>query len=482
MTNKKSIAKNYLYTVSYQILAIIIPLITTPYLSRVLGAEAIGIYSYTLSVTTYFVLVGSLGVALYGRREIACVQDDIEKRSKTFWEILLFRFITLVISLIIFYFSFVNEGEYSIYYKILILELIATMIDISWFFQGLEEFKKTVIRNACVRIISVILIFTLVKSSNDLIIYFIIYVLSNFLGNITLWMYLPKFITKVEIKKLNILRHIKPTIALFIPQISTEIFRVLDRTILGSIVEDKAETGYYEQAQKLVKLLITLVTSLGTVMLPRMAAEFAKNEKAEIQKNIKKSFNFVFFLAIPITLGIIMVSDIFVPLFYGKGYEKVSFIIKIISPVILAFAISNVTGTQYLIAAKRQKEFTISVVIGAVLNVIANFILIPKLASIGAAISTVIAEVSVAAIQLFILRKELSIKDIFKTAINYVVAGILMCIVCLIIANNISNDIVSISVQIIVGAITYFTYLIIVRDKFINDIFNKMKQKMLIKL
>ena len=260
---KKSITRNYIYNVLYQVLVIIVPLITTPYLSRVLGAEKIGIYSYTLSITTYFILFGSLGVAMYGQREIAYLQDNKYERSKTFFEILFMRFITLGIALVVFYFSFVLKGDYSTYYKILLLEIVANALDISWFFQGLEEFKKTVLRNSLVKIMSVIFIFILVKTQNDLIEYFIIYVLSTFLGNISLWIYLPKYIEKIKFKDLKVLRHLKPTIGLFIPQVAIQIYTVLDKTMIGSIIEDKSEVGFYEQAQKIVKLLLTIATSYG---------------------------------------------------------------------------------------------------------------------------------------------------------------------------------------------------------------------------
>ena len=194
---KKSITKNYIFNLVYQLLLIIMPIITTPYLSRVLGAENIGIYSYTLSITTYFILIGSLGVSLYGQREIAYLQDKAYERSKTFIEIFIMKLLALSVSLIIFYFTFCLNGDYSLYYKILILEIIANIIDISWFFQGLEEFKKTVSRNIIVKLISVLLIFILVKSSNDLSKYFAIYVLSTFLGNFSMWIYLPKYLQKL---------------------------------------------------------------------------------------------------------------------------------------------------------------------------------------------------------------------------------------------------------------------------------------------
>ena len=152
---KKSIAKNYMYNLIYQILVLILPLITTPYISRVFGAENIGIYSYTISISTYFILFGSLGISVYGQREIAYLQDKKGEYSKTFWEIVILRFITMSIAMFIFYITFVNFGQYKMYYVILLLELLANSLDISWFFVGLEEFKKTVSRNVVVKIISI---------------------------------------------------------------------------------------------------------------------------------------------------------------------------------------------------------------------------------------------------------------------------------------------------------------------------------------
>lgn len=200
---QKSISKNYLYNLFYQILVIVMPLITTPYLSRVLGAEAIGVYSYTLSIATYFILFGTLGVSLYGQREIAYVQDDEKKRSIVFWEIVLLKTITMTISILIFWFTYGMYGEYKIYYRILIIELISQCIDISWFFQGIEEFKKTVIRNSIVKLIFAVCIFIFVKSPNDLIKYIVIIAGANLFGNLSLWMYVPKYIKKNRIKKIT---------------------------------------------------------------------------------------------------------------------------------------------------------------------------------------------------------------------------------------------------------------------------------------
>lgn len=473
---KNVITKNYVYNLTYQILVIIVPLITTPYLSRVLGAENIGIYSYTLSIATYFILFGSLGISMYGQREIAYVQNDKYERSKIFIEIILMRFITLGISLIIFLCTFSLKGEYSTYYKILTLEIIANSIDISWFFQGMEEFKKTVTRNAFVKIIGVFLIFTIIKSQNDLIKYFMIYVISNLMGNVTLWLYLPKYIEKVKISKLDIFKHLKPTVSLFIPQIAIQIYTVLDKTMIGMIIEDKSEVGFYEQAQKTVKILLTIATSLGTVMVPRMASTFACGDKEKLNEYMNKSFQFVLLLAFPLMFGIVSISNKFVPIFYGAGYDKVVHLINIISPIIILIGLSNVIGTQYLLPTKKQKEFTISVTIGAIVNFLLNSILIRLYYSIGASIATVIAEATVTSIQFYFVRKQFSFLNIMRLSYKYFFAALIMFGASTIIGILISNNLDSIIVQIITSIIVYFMILIISKDELILEGIDRAKK------
>lgn len=476
---KKSITKNYIYNLTYQILVLILPLITTPYISRVLGAENIGIYSYTISISAYFIMFGSLGIALYGQRQIAYEQNNKKRYSLTFWEIVILRIITMTISLVIFYFTFATgNNDYNIYYKILMLEIIGNCLDISWFFQGMEEFKKTVMRNILVKIISIICIFTFVKTKADLPIYFLIYVLSILIGNVSLWLYLPKFLSKIRIKELKIFRHLKPTVALFIPQIAIQVYTLLDRTMIGTIVADKSEVGYYEQSQKVVKMLLTIVTSLGTVMLPRIANTFASGEKEKVTEYMHKSFNVVFLIAFPLMFGIIAVADKFVPIFFGQGYEKVSILMKVISPIILLIGLSNATGTQYLLPTKRQKEYTISVICGALINFTMNFILIGKFGAIGASIGTVIAELTVTSVQMYFVRKDFNIKDILKMTKKYLISSLIMFLVCFVVGSFVANNLISTIMQVLCGALTYGICLIILKDEFICEILNKMKEKL----
>lgn len=475
--SKQTIAKNYIYNVTYQILIIIIPLITVPYLSRVLGAENIGVWSYTTSITTYFVLFGSLGISMYAQREIAYVQEDKYKLSKIFWEINILRFVTMVISIIIYYFTYIQGTQYTSYYKILILELISACFDIIWFFQGIEDFKKTVTRNVIARFLSMISIFIFVKTQNDLIIYFVIYVLVNFIANISLWTYLPKYIEKIPLRNLEVKKHLKPTISLFIPQIAVQIYTVLDKVMLGYMLENKTELGFYEQAQKVIKSLLFIVTSLAKVMIPRMANTYIKGEKEKLKEYMDKSINLTMLISIPITLGIIAVSNNFVPIFFGEGYEKVSLILSGLSPILMIIGVSNTIGIQYLIPTKRQREYTISVTIGAIINFLINIVLIQKFAAIGAVISTLISEIIVAGIQIYLIRKQINVINILKKSWKYVIIGLVMFASCLGINNLIESNLVSLIVQIIIGILIYGLGLLIVKDKYIFQVLKRINFK-----
>ena len=475
---KKSILKNYLYNLTYQILTLILPLITASYLARVLGAAGNGIYIYTYTMVNYFVLFGSLGISMYGQREIAYVQNDKSKMKKVFIELISFRFITIAIASIIYYFAFMRQGEYSSYYRILLFELIAAAFDISWFFQGLEDFKKTVLRNIAVRLVSVTLIFILVKQESDLNKYLAIYAFADLIGNISLWLYLPKYFKGIKVKNINIVSQIPAIALLFIPQIANKVYNMLDTTMLGKIIVDKAETGYYEQSQKIVRVLLTLVTSLGTVMVPRMASMFANGENKKINEYMKKSFNFTYLLSFPIMFGLIAISRDFVPWFFGPGYTKVIVLMDIIAPIILLMGVANIIGTQYLLPTKRQKEFTISVLLGVIVNFILNFIMINLWSSIGACIATVLSQLVVDIAQIYFVRNEIDVKTMFKLSYKYFLAGIVMFACCMLVQFLLKGFICMVA-QIIVGVVVYFGILILFKDEFIYLLIGKKKKKVL---
>ncbi len=473
--SRKSITVNYIYNLIYQVLTLILPFITTPYLSRVLGATPIGIYSYTYSILSYFLLFGAMGVYLYGQREIAYVSEDKEKRKKIFWEIFTCRLVTMSIAILIYYIFFMRTGEYRIYYRIWALELVATAVDISWFFQGLEEFKKTVIRNVLVRLISVTLIFVLVKAPEDLIKYITIYAVADLLGNLSLWFYLPKYFKGIKIGKIKTFSHLYPIILLFIPQVANQIYNLLDKTMIGKMIADKSEVGYYEQGQKVIRVLLTLVTSLGIVMIPRMASIFASGDKEKVYEYMKKSFKFVFFLAFPIVFGLMSVSQSFVPWFFGDGYEKVIILINVIAPTIILTGMANVIGTQYLLPTKRQKEYTATITIGLVINFILNYILISLYDSIGASIATVISELVVVIGQLYVIRKDINAKEIISLCYTYLMASVVMIGISLFIKTIMGLGLKTMVVQIVAGALVYVLMLWLLKDEYLKMFFEKGK-------
>lgn len=469
---KKSIIKNYLYNSGYQILALLVPLITTPYVSRILGADNIGIYEYVYAISQYFVLFGCIGLNVYGQREIAYCGNDTTRRSKVFFELVILRLITMCLAIVSFtivaFFS-----SYRTYYFLSLFTLGASLIDISWLYQGLEEFKITVTRNIIVKLIGVAIIFLFVKSESDLWIYFLSHSLTLFLGNLTLWMHLNKYVDFRIKLNFDIVKHIKGTLILFFPQIAVSVYTILDKTMLGALV-NTTQVGYYSQSEKIVKIAMTVVTSMGVVMLPRVSKYYAENNQRAIKESIYKSARFVFFLSLPMVFGIVAVAKFFVPWFYGGGYEPVITLLPIISPVILIIGLSNVLGTQYLIPVQKQKEYTISICCGAITNFILNMILIRYMEAIGASIATVCAEVVVTIVQMNYVKKDFSILKLISQMRNYLVSSIIMFIIVKIIQVKLGMGTISLLTQCIMGVFVYTIMLLILKDAFFKEYLDKL--------
>ncbi len=285
---------------------------------------------------------------------------------------------------------------------------------------------------------------------------------------------------KIKIDKLNIGAHVKPTISLFIPQIAIQVYTLLDKTMIGTIIADKSEVGYYEQTQKIIKILLTIITSLTTVMMPRIANKFANGEDNKIAEYMNISFNMVLMLAFPLMFGIFAVADEFVPLFFGQGYDKVSMLMKVICPIILFIGLSSVIGTQYLLTTKRQKEYTSSVILGSIVNFIINLMLINRMGALGASIGTIVAELTVTGVQIHYTKHDFEWGKILKSSIHYFMAGLIMFLTCLLVANMINNEALAIIAQVLVGIIVYFVTLLIFKDEFITTILDKIKEKLIV--
>lgn len=468
------VVKNYLYNASYQLLAIILPLITAPYVSRTLKPSGVGIYSYTNSLIQWFTILSILGIDLYGQKQIASVRDNKKKLSITFWEIQIVKTVFTTISFILLYLFILIYGKYSKYLWLQSLNIVATLLDISWLYMGLENFKITVIRNTIVKIASLILIFTFVKNSSDVGLYIFITGLAVAVGNFTLWPYLKDIIQKVNFKKLHPFKHFIPTLAYFIPQNATQIYLIINKNMLG-FMDTTTASGFYNNADNLTRMVLVSVTSVGTVMMPHIANEFSKGNLNNIKKYTYTSFEFVSALSFAMAFGIAGIAQKGAVLFYGNGYGPVGTAMMIESIIILFLGWSNTLGTQYLIPTNRVHKYTQSVMIGAGINIILNIPLINFFGLDGAMFATVISQFIIILYQFNLVKNELNFHMMFRDNHKYLFSGLLMFIVVYYMNNKMSGNFISLVIQIIIGAIIYIIMMFLLRVHLLKVIFETVK-------
>ncbi|MDM8280292.1 flippase [Ligilactobacillus agilis] len=470
------VVRNYLYNAGYQILALIIPLITAPYISRTLKPHGVGIYADTNAWIQWFVLIASIGIALYGNREIAYVRDDKEKMSRTFWEIQIVKLVMTLVAYIALVIFLRIYTKYTWYIWVQSINILAATLDISWLYMGLEDFKRTVIRNTGVKILSLVLILTFVKTPNDVALYIFLTGFSILLGNLTLWPRLRIILMRVKLSSLRPLRHLKPSLALFVPQIATQIYLILNKNMLGIIVNSTA-VGYYNNSDSLVKMVLALVTATGTVMLPHVASEFAKGNKEAINEMLYSSFDFVSFLSVAMAFGLAAVGLHGVPYFYGEGFAPVGPAIMIESAVIVIIGWSNAIGIQYLLPTDRVKEFSTSVIIGAVVNFILNFPLMELWGLKGAMISTVLSEAMVTGYQFWTIRNDIEYKRLFTNIWKYLLSGLIMFIPVSWLDRNLHTGVFSILLEVVVGILVYLLMILILKPTILTKTKSLLKNR-----
>ena len=471
-----SVKKNYLYNLVYQVLAIIIPIITTPYVSRTLGATALGDYSYTFGIVTYFGILVLTGTQSFGQREIASRKSNDYEKSKTFFEILLFRVICFLI-VILFYIGFISfaANQYRTLYTIHIITFFSWILDISWYYQGIENFRYIVVRNSIVKIIATCLIFIIVKSPNDLYKYALILVGSSFLGNCTFWMRIRREIVSVRLIDIHVFNNFKGIMELFIPVVAVQVYTVLDQTMIGAL-DNTTEVGYYSQGEKVIKLSLMIISSLSVVLLPRVSTLFTNKKLDEIQGLFAKGMSFIFVLADPMLVGCIVISPLFVPIFYGNGFEPVVNILRVLSFLFIILSVGQVCGS-FLVAIHKQNVYSKAVISAAIVNVILNFFLIYSLrmGAIGAAIGTIAAETTSTLIQIMGVKQLFKPKIILHTFVRYLIPSSIMGVVLYMIMKILPVNVLGLLIAFFSSLITYLIVLVIIKDNTIMEIFSLAK-------
>lgn len=476
----KRIAKNYILNMLYEVFLLIVPICVTPYIARILGENGTGQYSYAFSINSYFVLFASLGFGYYAQRLIASHQGDGRQQSIDFWEIIFVRIIPCTITFLLYVLTIyygVYDSKYNYLMLIMIINIIAVIFDISFFFQGNEEFDKIVLRSIIIKSISFLSIFIFVKEENDLWKYTLIQSLSIFLSNIVTWLYMPQYLKKISFRELHPLKHIKPSLVLFIPTIALSVYTTLDKTLIGIITNLDSENGNYEYAEKLVKMVLTIITSLGTVVSPRNAKKFAEGDLKGVEKNIQVSCRFVFLLGVPLMFGIIVVADNLIPWYLGGGYNKATTLLKLLAPLVLVIGLSNVFGRQFLIPSNQDNKFTIAITSGAIINLLLNIPLIYAFASYGAAVASVIAETVVMLIMLINIRKSVNIGQELKVSWHYWLSGVGMFGVCYAIQTLLEPSPYNTIIIVVSGIIVYLGGILLFKDSLVLKLINDLRKR-----
>lgn len=476
----KGTASNYFYHTLYQVLTMLTPLITTPYISRVLQADGIGAYSYTYNIVQYFVIFGNLGFSTYGQIEIAKVNRNKMASSHLFWELFFLRLIPFSISCIVYGYLISCSSRYQDLFLILSGLMLSGIIDISWFYYGLNDYKSVSLRNVCVKIISILGIFIFVKEKNDVGVYTFILTMSMLAGSVVMW---PKAKRKLErpiFRDFRLTRHIRPTLEFFIPSIATTIYTMADKTMIGLITQSAFENGYYEQAHKIEQIMVQFLLSVGVVMRSEMAALFHENKVDEIHRAINSAVSALLIISLPMCFGLIAVAQLLVECLFGTGFNECISLLKIFAILLVVISLSNCMSNMYLLVNNLQRKYAIGTYSGAAANLFLNALLISRYGAKGAAIASVMSETLILLMFYHFSKKWFSMKLYWKNGVKYLAASIVMAISVFLVNSvfkTLINHIVLLVIDVIIGILVYFIQLILLRDAIVFKYINIVKSK-----
>ena len=460
-----NLRKNYIYNVSVQIVSMLTPLITAPYLARILGEDGVGTHSYVLSIATYFALFAALGLSSYGLREVSRVRDDRVKASRLFWELTIIRLANTAISCGLYgIFIWQLGGTHWREFLAIGFTILATGVDCTWFFQAKENFKSLMFRNLTVRLLSMALVFLLVRDADDVALYCAIQTGSVFVSNLALWPQLKKMVRRIPLRRLRFSRHYKEVLVYFIPTIATSVYTVLDKTMIGAITGDMAQNGFYENAHKIVNILLTVVTSLNVVVGVRTSYLFGQNKEEEIRGHIRDTFRFMYMLTFPLCAGLVACGYGFSLEFYGANFEEAGYMIMLFAPLLFIIGTSNVLGSLYLTPSGQRARSNRAIIAGALTNLLLNALLIPRLGAYGAVIASVSAELVISLLYLRFSHAFISAWQLLGMAARYAFYAAVMFVPIYWMGRVMEVEAYTIFCQIAVGGLVYGGLLIAFRD------------------
>lgn len=484
--SQKSVKKNYFYSLTARTVALLVPLVVTPHVSRILGADGIGVCSYIASIVSYFVLFANMGIESYAVREIAMHRDDANYVKKFAAEITVMKVFLTAVCLILYYLVFIVVLDLNnrILYLLYSITLLSTAFNFSWFFQGIERFNILAIASIFSKLVYAVLIFTLIHDKEDLSIYVAIFVGTQLLEYLFTIPFLFFNIKGKICGKISPFKHFRGCMVYFLPTIAIEIYTVVDKTMIGLITQSEFENGYYEYAEKLTKMPLTAITAINTIMQARMSYFYAHQDIDAAESLKKKSTNFTFMLAFPMAFGMVGIARTAIPLYLGDSYEKCVTLIYVLACLIPIISISDLLGSIYYTPYGRRKTSAIFLVVGACVNIALNSFLIYFLQSIGAAIASVIAEFVISTLYLIYAKDFISVNEMVRIAYKYLIAACVMGVAVYVLNVILPPTVWYLLLEIAVGVGIYVLMLILLRTNYfienvrnlISGVFKKKKQ------
>ena len=480
MTNK-SIKKNVILNAIRTLMGVVFPLISFPYASRILLPEGIGKVQFATSIVSYFSLIASLGIMSYGVREGARCRDSKKELSLLAKELLIINLIATIFAYLLFFVVIFSVEKLYDYRPILLIcstSMIFSSLGMEWLYSAMEDFEYITYRSLLFQIISLLLLFLFVRSSKDFLNYAIVTVFSSVGSNALNFINCKKYISlrgiRVELNGLK--RHIRPILILFIMSVTSSIYTILDTSMLGFLTDDY-QVGIYGAATKINRIVLNLVVSGGIVLLPRLSYYCGVKDKKNFYTLSYKLCDIILLLGVPASIGLSVLAEPIIMLVGGSAYKDSVLTMRLINPIIVIVGLSNYIGVHLFMPLRKEKWTLYSDLAGAVINICFNMILIPRIGAVGAGISSVLAELTVTSIQLYLAKEFISIKKIFRMLKNYLIMGMIMG-VCVVGVNTlVKNKILNLLVGILVGVVVYSVELIISKNSWAMNVIQEIKDR-----
>lgn len=467
------LVRNYSYVALYQVLVLVVPLVTAPYLARTLGAASLGTVSYVFAVATMMGSFTLLGIFNYGVREAARSSGDRRRLTALFWELMLSRMVLGIVGSLVYLIVSVRSDQWLIF-ALFYAYFLANVLDVTWLFVGVEEIRPVVFKNIAAKSLAVLAIFLFVKNQEDAPIYVAILAVSTLLTNVSMYPQLRNRIGRsAGVHWTQLWVHVHGSLRLFMPQIAVVLYLQIGRVLLQHYTGDSRQVAFYDQAEKIVMIPLLLVTSLSSVMMPRMASEFESGNRRGMERHLELSGTISLLLAVPMFIGLSLIASDFVPWYLGPEFGPTILAVIVLSPIVVSNSLGGVAGSQFLTATNQVHIMTVAHGFAAIINVLCNVVLIPRLGAVGCAVSAVVASSAAAAIQVFAVRGQMSIRGLTLSGLRYLAFTVPVALTVLSLQFAFPLSWWNTALQVVIGGVVYFGCLLVARDTICMSLLSK---------